>query len=212
MIKALIFDLDGLLIDSEPIQSKSYEIVLEEYGKTPLLKKSGIVHTVGKNGEANWEILMREYSFTEKMEILRKKKRASYHQMLFQVNLMPGVKKLVHHLRNTNYKIGLATSSSLDTVSMILDKFSFDIFDSITAGNECERAKPYPDIYLKIAEKLGVKPEESVAFEDSEAGVEAAKRAGMKVCAIPSQYTKHQDFSKADKILRNLSQVIIFYP
>lgn len=208
MIEALIFDLDGLLVDSEPLQSRSYGIVLEEYGKTPILKKSGIVHTVGKNGEANWEILMQEHDLVEKMEVLRQKKRAAYHQILPQVKLMPGVKKLFNHLRGRNYKIGLATSSSFDTVTMILEKFSFDIFNAITAGNECKRAKPYPDIYLKIAEKLGVKPWESVAFEDSETGIEAAKRAGMKAYAIPSKYTKHQNFSKADKILHNLSQVI----
>lgn len=81
------------------------------------------------------------------------------------------------------------------------------IFDAVLTIENCSVPKPHPDIYFKTAEKLNVLPNQCVVVEDSETGVEAGKRAGMYVLAVPNKYTKSQDFSKADRVIKNFSKL-----
>lgn len=208
MIRAVIFDMDGVVIDSEHLQSRSFEIIIEEYGKAPILNREGIVHIVGIKGNQNWEFLKKKHSIDENTDILWDKKRKVYQLLLPQVELMPGINDLIMSLKNKGMKIGLATSSTRKQVRTVLNKFNFEkLFDVVVALEDCKKPKPYPDIYLKSAKKLGLKSVECLAIEDSETGIEAAKRAGMKVIVVPTKYTKNHNFAKADLVANNLSQL-----
>ena len=109
-------------------------------------------------------------------------------------------------------KVAIATGGPKDEIILKLKKINlYSLFSVITSSSEVKRGKPFPDIYLLSAERLGLKPEECLALEDTQYGLEAAKSAGLNCFAIPSKFSQKQDFSRADKIFNNLEEVIKFY-
>lgn len=211
MIKAVIFDMDGVIIDSEPIQSKSLEILAREYNKTPIYNKEGLIHTVGISGDAGYIEFMKKHNIEESLEVLRKKRRIIFVNLLKQkLQPTPGFLKLLRKLSKQNLKIALASNRFLEHVSLILGNLGVKgKFDVIIGPSSTIQHKPHPDIYLETARRLEILPEDCAVIEDSETGIISAKKAGMKVIAVPNKYTKHHDFSKADKIVKSLSEVTV---
>lgn len=210
MIKAVIFDMDGLIVDSEPIHSFSLEKLLLEYGKKPVFNEQGLIHNVGEAGEESFNFLRERYSLNEDINVWKEKRRAIFAELVRKngVRSMPGFLTLLKKLQKKKFKIALSSNRILDHVVLILDKLGVkDAFDVIVGPGEKLRFKPAPDIYLKTAELLNLQPNECIAIEDSEMGVIAGKKAGMKVIAIPSKYTKSHDFSNADKVVDSLSKI-----
>lgn len=210
-IKAVIFDMDGLLIDTESLQSKSFELLIKTYGKKPILQKNGLVHDVGTKGNIP-RIVMKKHKINEDVEALTKKRHKIYADILksTKIRLMPGAKKLLQSLKKTNLKTGIASSSYEKFILVLITRLNLkNYFDVITPIDRVPKPKPHPDLYIETAKKLQVKPENCLAIEDSETGVLAGKTAGMKVIAVPTKYTKNQDFSKADKIVKSLSDITI---
>lgn len=210
MIKAVIFDMDGLMIDSEPLNSKAISQVIMEYGKVPIVKKSGLVHTVGLKGDKIWEELAIIHKINESIEVLREKRRSVYLQILktTSITIMPGIKDLLMTFKKKNMPLALASNSPRKHIEFILKRLKlFHYFPVITTADEVTRPKPFADIYLKSAEKLQIDSSSCLVLEDSESGVIAGKGAGMKVIAVPNQYTKHQDFSKADLVTFSLENI-----
>jgi HAD superfamily hydrolase (TIGR01509 family) len=209
MIKAVIFDMDGLMIDSEIIHSKSYETVLKEYGVIPNYKKSGIVHTTGIGALDNWKQLIKQYTLNEKIDILIDKKR-TVHQKLLKENLIPmsGLIPLLKLLKNNKFKIAIGSSANRDNINILTEAFNIThYFDAIVSGQSVTRRKPNPDIFLKAEEELKVSPNNCLVLEDAENGVVAAYAAGMKIIAVPNNYTKYEDFSKANNVVNSLKSV-----
>lgn len=209
MIKAVIFDMDGLIIDSESMQSNAFEAVLQEYGVKPTPNEEGIVHTVGVSGRDNWRELKEEYGIDEDTTALLKKKREAYLDLLEEgIQPMKGFMDLLNLLRDKKVKLAVASSSTLEQIETILSTLGvIDYFDVIVGGEHVTRGKPAPDIFLEAAEKLGVVPEDCLVLEDSESGVEAAEKVGMRVIAVPNQYTVNHDFSKADQVVNSLADI-----
>jgi HAD superfamily hydrolase (TIGR01509 family) len=209
-IKAVIFDMDGVIVDSEPIESLAWEKVLAEYGIKPIYEQWGLIHTVG--GIPTIRDIINKHNLPEEdIEIIRVKKRGFYEEQINKgISPMPGFVPLLKILKIHKLKVGVASTRNEHQVKVVIRKLKFEKeFDGIAGFSEDVRRKPAPDIYLKTATKLGVEPKLCVAFEDSETGILAAKRAGMKVIAVPNQYTMYQDFSKADKIVDSLSEITI---
>lgn len=98
MIKAVIFDFDGVIVDAEALNSQAYEAVLEEYGKKPIFN-DGVVHVMGVKGEKNWEILKKKYEIDEDIKILYKKKRKIQNFLFPQAKLMPGIQNALRSLK-----------------------------------------------------------------------------------------------------------------
>ncbi len=208
MIKAVIFDMDGVIVDSEPIESLALEKMLREYGKTPMLNETGLAHIPGVTSDRYWESLMEKYNFKENVTVLRERKREIFVEII-QGGIYPitGTLELIKKLKN---KIAVASSRFLKHVFLILELLEIKkYFNVVTGPTENLRRKPFPDIYLEAAKALGVPPTLCVALEDTETGILSAKNAGMKVIAVPNQYTKHQNLSKADKIVNSLSEITI---
>jgi HAD superfamily hydrolase (TIGR01509 family) len=209
MKKSVIFDMDGLLIDSEPVQSRSLEIVLQEYGKTPQFKENGLIHTVGLKGDETWEQLKEQYNIEEETMVLRKKRRVAFLTLIQngEITLMPGVIEVLNALEKEKIVAAIASNSIKEHIIPILQSLKIEkYFVAIASAEDGIKAKPEPDIYLKASELLKLTPGECVVLEDSSTGVLAGKKAGMTVIAVPSRYTNKQDFSLADKIIASLNE------
>lgn len=210
--KAVIFDVDGLMIDTEKLHSEAHEAVIREYGKVPVTNDFGIVHIIGKSIYENSEIIRRKYNIDADAKTLEEKKHLEYLRILKHKKIapLPGVKKLYALLKKAGIKVALGTGGTKRALPLILENIGMpDSFEVIVALEDVKRGKPTPDVYLEVAKRLGVEPKFCVVLEDSQSGVEAAKNAGMKVIAVPNSYTKHQDFSKADKIINSLSDITL---
>jgi HAD superfamily hydrolase (TIGR01509 family) len=121
---------------------------------------------------------------------------------------MTGILELLSNLKKEGIKIGLASSSPLETINLILEKFEIkDYFDAVISGEDLKRGKPAPDIYLKAAELLSVCPENCIGIEDSNHGVCAAKSAGMKCVGLQNTNSGNQDLSNSDLKVDSIEQL-----
>ncbi len=212
MIKAIIFDLDGVVIDSEPIAYSllqelvnpyGYTITLEEYtteflGRTVLAgiqRIRNMLHTT----ESEEELLCKYFSMEEE-------------KIKSGIPLKPGVNELLLYLKDNGYKTIVASSSVRKRAEDILDSHNLSVyFDDMVFGYEVERGKPFPDIFLKACEKLGVKEDEAIVIEDSEAGIQAAFSADIPVICIPDIKAPNEEFlEKASYVFDSLYDVITF--
>ncbi len=205
--KAVIFDMDGVIVDSEPIESLAWEKVLAEYDKKPIFNPWGLIHTVGLPTVR--DIIKKHNLPEEDIEIIKVKKRGFYEEQINKgISPMPGFVSLLKILKKQKLKVGVASTRNERQVGIVVRKLKFEKeFDEVVGFSEDVRRKPAPDIFLKVAEKLEINPADCLVIEDSKTGIIAAKRAGMTVIAVPNRYTMYQDFSKADKIVKSLSEI-----
>jgi HAD superfamily hydrolase (TIGR01509 family) len=207
MIKAVIFDMDGVMIDSEPIWEKTEKILLKRRGINyePAYREK----IVGLNQRDSALLLKETFGLPESIEELIEE-RISILLDLYKKELkpIPGLTHLLEQLKGKGFLIALASSSPLRVINFVLDQFSLKgFFSAIVSGEMVGRGKPYPDIYLYVADKLRVTPNECIVIEDSINGVRAAKRAGMRCIAIPDKRLPLDKFMEADVIVDRLSEV-----
>lgn len=204
-ISAAIFDLDGLLADTECLHCRAYQMALSEHG-VELGDAEYAEHWVRfGNGIADWVTLR---GLTLDPHALRLRKAGHYLDLLASsLRPMEGALELLESLRG-KMKIALASSSYRDAVDGVLAGLGIaHFFEVIVSGLDVARVKPAPEIFLKAAADLGVAPARCLVFEDAEKGVIAAHRAGMRCIAVPNPYTRHHDFSKATKVCSSLKEI-----
>jgi HAD superfamily hydrolase (TIGR01509 family) len=198
--------MDGVLVDSEPINYKVNRLTFEKIGlKIP--KKEFIEEWIIK-GTGTREAIKRHNIKATYEELQKIKKEIYPNALLKELKLKPYAEEILIELKK-KYKLALASQGHKYNVLAIVKKFGFNrFFDVVLAKQDVNASKPNPEIFLKTAEKLKVKPEECLVIEDSEKGIIAAKNARMKCIAIPDNWTrKYNDFSKADLIVKNLSDI-----
>ncbi len=213
--QAVIFDLDGVIVDSEPLQQRAFNQLLaqhgidyhigdEEYGK----------FFVGVSVVENAKWLMTRLGLKCSVDQIRVEQDAIYSRFIADPkNLVvrEGFYTLLDHLKSRDLMRGLATGSPRHHVEMVLRGLKIDsCFRAVVTGSEISNPKPDPEIYLRTVHTLQVEPQYAVALEDSAAGIAAAKAAGLHAIAVPNRYTAQQDLSHADAWVENLSQVIEF--
>ena len=183
-MRGAIFDMDGLLIDSERIWQGVWHEMAAERNMTLADTFPGDI--CGTGGAKTREVLRRYFPAYDPEEVLRECSDRVHALVERGVPLKPGVHTILNGLREAGYHIAVASSSPMD---MILHNLRLDgvdgCFDVLTSGREVANSKPAPDIFLLAAEKLGVPPEECYVFEDSLSGVEAGYRAGCRAVMIP---------------------------
>ncbi len=209
MIKAVIFDMDGVMIETEPLQSKSFEHVLRNHGVEPEFNKDGVIQKVGVTARDNLVMLKEKHGIDEDVDTLLAQKRAAYDELLRQ-NLFPkeGLLPLIKTLKEGGLKLAVASSSSLEQIQLVLHGLAVSgHFDGVVSGEDLPRGKPHPDIFLETARKLGIDPIRCLVLEDAESGVEAARAAHMKVIAVPNRYTQSHSFHTADAVVSSLQDV-----
>ena len=210
MVKALIFDFDGLIVDTEGSDYQSWVELYQSYGIDLSFETyAGSVGAgVGQGtfdpytdldtrlaGKVDWKV-------TEAARIQRVR-------MLTDVKpALPGVLSYLEDGRRLGLKLGIASSSNHAWVEGHLERLELiNFFDSICCADDVDRTKPAPDLYLAALHALKITSREAIALEDSAFGVTAAKKAGLRCVAVPNQWTVHNDFEHADLCLHTLSDL-----
>ena len=210
MIKAVIFDLDGLLLDSEIVAFKVYQELGKRFNfelSLPDFMENFCGQQLRRNVAYCNERFQLPWSFEEAVEeVLRIEKRLLDEG----VDVMPGARELLDFLKKNNYKTAVASSSARERSMKLLENHGLvEYFDDFVFGPEVERGKPNPDIFLKAAEKVRVAPENCLVLEDSQAGIQAAYSANMRVICIPDlKYPTEEYVKKATAVKESLFDVI----
>lgn len=207
MITTVIFDLDGLLADTEQLHCRAYQMALQEHDVQLAAADYGEHWVRRGKGIDDW--LARQGLNLDPVRLRARK--AEHYQVLLGSSLRPmaGATALLARLQGA-MRIGLASSSYRDAVDGVLHGLGMaSYFETIVSGSEVARVKPAPDIFLKAANRLGAAPAECVVLEDAEKGVLAAQAAGMPCVAVPNGYTRDHDFSQATQICASLNQVSV---
>ena len=210
-IRAVIFDLDGVLADSEPWWNKIDAQLLGDYG----IEYRGEHHreVLGVNYQLAIEFYKKTFGITAPTEeLMRRRGEIATDFFAHRIGLFPHVKEVLKELRQMKppMRLGLATSSVSASARPFLDRHQLmKYFEVIITGDEVERGKPHPDIYLRAADRLRVAPNECLVIEDSLSGVAAGKAAGMRVAAIPDRrFVEPRDYEKeADEVIVDLSEI-----
>jgi HAD superfamily hydrolase (TIGR01509 family) len=208
-IRGLLFDFDGLLVDTETPSRLAYEELYREHGhKLPLEKWATLVGTIGAPFDpfAHLEALVGQPLDREELIARR---RAREFELIDLEDLRPGVEEYLAEAEQRGLKTAVVSSSSRDWIEPILQRLDrLDHWDTIvTADGDPSRAKPQPTLYLEALTALGVGANEAIAFEDSPNGVRAAKRAGLVCVAVPNPVTKTLALDEADIVVDTLVEL-----
>ncbi|MBP6687319.1 MAG: hexitol phosphatase HxpB [Lacibacter sp.] len=207
-LKAVIFDMDGLLIDSEPFWQEAGCETLAEFGKELTLEQ---YHTsTGLRTEEWIEHWFRHFDISP---VHAPKAISTIFQKAIEKidangQVLPGVETIIPFFKAKSFKIGLATSSPLILVDVVLKKLNLQYaFNAVTSAEKLPFGKPHPEVYLNCAKELGVLGMECIAFEDSFNGMIAAKAARMKCVIVPAKADyDHSKWNAADSKLRSLTE------
>lgn len=201
MIRAVIFDMDGVIIDSE----KDYkQIEWDMYAEMGLpVSEEEAMESMGTVCRDWWQTLKNRYHFEQSAEELAAREDRLYVEYLFDDSrpktMMPGADALLVALKERGLKTAVASSSVPQAIERVLGLFKIEqYFDKKVSGHEVKAGKPAPDVFLKAAEHLGVLPEECLVVEDSYNGIRAAKAAGMQCIAYLSAPEGVVDYTLAD--------------
>ena len=208
-MEAVIFDLDGLLADTEIISLKVYQELLEDFGIL-FTEETYSREYSGHREEENVQRFLDTYDLPWNFDQTLEKVYEMEARILAKgVNLKKGAKNLLAFLQREGIPIALATSSVESRARMILDSNGIlSLFDHLVFAKDVKRSKPYPDIFLKACSDLNVLPENCLVLEDSEAGIEAASRAGIPVICIPDLKMPAQSFlNKTEQVFQDLDAV-----
>ena len=206
-LKAIIFDMDGVLVDSEPLHLLAMTRFLEQFGIEYSEKENQ--EFLGRKDLYIAQVLIDRYSLRlTARELVDGKERILDEIMHSSSAARPGVYDILKAAQQASIPAAVASSATIQaiqTVMKILDIGKY--FSAFTSGDEVEHSKPAPDIFLLAASKLGVAAENCLVIEDTLNGLKAAKAAGMYSISIPCDATAHQDHSIADLRLSSLAQV-----
>lgn len=202
---AVVFDMDGVLVDGEPLHFRAINELLGEEGKSISLE----AYKPYMGTKAGWRDMAADiglklpadsYSGRYDDLILEQYRNASV--------ALPGAITLVRALQEANIPIAVCSSSRRTWVETCLEKIGIlDAFDVTVTGGDVEHGKPAPDIYLLSAERLSLHPELCLAIEDAPAGIQSATAAGMTVWAVRTEYTEGLDLPPNDRELRSLEEI-----
>ena len=208
-IKAVLFDMDGVIFDTERIYLEDWTKVFEKYGYK--MVKDTYISVMGRGRKVVKEVFRKEFGQDLPIEEMYIEKDALLNEAIVnnKIPLKEGAIKILNFLGNNGYKIALATSAKRERVDKQLNGANIqEKFDAIVCGDDIINSKPDPEIFLKAAEKLSVKPEECIVIEDSPAGIKAAYNAGM--IGLHVEDLKEADSSILNycyKNFKNLSEI-----
>lgn len=208
-IKAVIFDMDGVLVNSEPFYVEVEQKNFRQLG----LSVSEEEHQTyqGTATDRMWQLIKEKHGVSHPVEELVKMTNAlvtPYFQSLEKIDPMPGVEKLIKKLKDNGMPLALASSSYSDVIQIILQKTKLKkYFEVVVDSQMAGSSKPEPDIFLLSANKLDVEPKNCLVIEDSTNGIAAAKAAGMFCVAFAGPGSELQDQSQADLIISDFEEL-----
>ena len=210
VMKAVIFDMDGVLIDSQPYHFKADIETMSEYG---VVKDQKFYEKfAGTLTSDRMRILKDLFKLDIPVEEMVKKREDMILEIMAREDIKPvsGIPEFLKSIKNRGLKTAVASSSGYDLIGLILSRLGIsEYFDSITSGNDVKRGKPSPDIFLLAAERIGAEPSECLVVEDSENGVRAAKAAGMTALGYVNPTSGNQCLDMADAVTDDFRKVDI---
>lgn len=194
---AVVFDMDGVMFDTESVCMKAWDTVGEEMG----IGKAGymVYKTLGMTAESAIKVLQNEFGVDFDARLFKQKGREFSYKYFdeFGVPEKPFLHETLNYLNNKGYKLAVASSTSSDSVFHHLNEKNITAyFDKVICGDMIKNSKPAPDIYLKACEELGENPANCIAIEDSKNGILSAKNADMNVIMIPDLWQGDDDTDK----------------
>ncbi|MBU1766921.1 MAG: HAD family phosphatase [Candidatus Omnitrophica bacterium] len=211
MIKAVIFDMDGVIVDTEDAVAQATVDMFDElYGAK--VKKEDFLPFVGTGAKKYITGVSEKYKVTFDMEKALKKREDNFSKIAIAggIKPFPGAVALIKEAKRLGLKTAIATSSHRSILGITLKGAGIDIgdFDAITTAEECRNVKPDPEIFLLTAKKLDVSPQEALVIEDSPAGIQAGKKGGFIVVGVANTFTKDK-LQQADFVVENLKELSI---
>lgn len=212
MIEAIIFDMDGVLVDSEPINT---EIEKRQFLQNNLtVSDDEHQKYLGISSEAMWKEIAGRHSLNVPVDQLIEQNRTEslrYFTEMDEIPVMPGLIDILNKLQAKNYPMAVASSSDPEIIELILNKTGIrKYFQEIASAKEAGKSKPEPDIFLLAAKKMGVNPRMCLVIEDSENGIEAAHRAKMCVIAYQGPNADPAKQKEADAVVKSYQQLEMF--
>ena len=205
-IEAVVFDLDGVLVDSEPIHFRAANRVLARYGSS--IGDAEYRTFIGLGETASWKVWRERAQIADSVEaLIAAHTQARLDEIAAGVEAIDDAVQLVRRLHASGMPLAIASSSTPQVIDALLLALGLDgVFNVRVSGEDPDvhDSKPAPDVYLAAAARLAVAPAACLAIEDSGPGILAAKRAGMVCVAVPNRWTADQDFSEADVVLISL--------
>jgi HAD superfamily hydrolase (TIGR01509 family) len=204
MVGAILFDMDGVLMDSEPLHLRATQFVLGDRGHS-FTERDNLAF-VGATDPEMFRVLRILFDLeAPTAELVTRKRERLIALVRAEGRPLPGVPEVPLRLRDSGLRLGLVSASARSVIDAVLVAVALDgAFETVVSGDEVARGKPAPDGFLMAARRLATDPGRCLVVEDSRNGVLAGKAAGMTVAAVPGPTTKGQDFSPADLILPSL--------
>jgi HAD superfamily hydrolase (TIGR01509 family) len=206
--RAVIFDLDGVLWDGEPLYHEAFNVVLKPYGHSIALTDPDYVQIIGKSVEAAWDWMRTRFQLNESPSVFYR----AYNEAVMDLLKDPreplaGVREILDELKGRGIPVGLASASLRNWVDATLAGLGLNgAFAASVTASEVERSKPAPDLYLKAAQQLGIAPEDSLAFEDTPSGIASAQAAGMFAVQVRASSTALPPLPQADMVIERYSE------
>ena len=207
-LRAVVFDMDGVLVDSElhwkEVGSEFLRSIVPQWNDQ--LQRS----IIGLSLYQIYEILVRDYDLElDRQTFVARYQSLSEEIYLRRTNLIPGSLECIDMLRGAGYRLALASSCPLSWIEMVIERFSLaEVFETVSSSDHvAARGKPAPDIYLYTCQNLDLEPECCLAIEDTEKGVASARSASLLCIGLRNGYNQQQDLSKANWIAEDFSEI-----
>ena len=210
-IEAVLFDMDGLMVDTESLSTKA--LISSAKKQDYEMTKEETLQVLGFTEAAIYKFWE---DYFEDSHVDGKKLADDHYDYIEEVlfttgpDKMPNVEKLLVYLKENNYKVAVASSSNIDHIENNMEKTRLRKYiDKIASGQEVSNGKPAPDVFLLATERLGVKPENCLVLEDSKSGIKAGRASGATVFMVPDMFKPDEECIEiANRILKNLGEVI----
>lgn len=203
--EAIVFDKDGVLVDTEPYYDQRRRAFFAEVG----IDDSAFPSFYGSNNEVIWKTVVPNDPVRRRALYQQFRLKFANAPVPYARLCVPGMREVLHACRGLGLRMGLASASPCWVVGDFLSQLQLtDFFDVALSGEECPANKPAPDIYLKAMRRLGVSPAKTLVVEDSPLGIRAAHKAGATVCAVTPPSAPHLDQSLADVQLGELRALL----
>lgn len=208
-LKAVLFDMDGVIVDTERLNRKAYFGMFEFFN---LPVDQNLYKTfIGRSTDSVCQELIDKFSPTATKAELLAKKREIFTDLFNndpEFDLILGVRSLIENYYNNNITLVLASSARLETIQLIFDRFSLNkYFRAKISGTDLKESKPNPEIFIKAAQLSGELPENCIVIEDSTNGINAAHKAGIFCVAYRSEHSHNQDYTNANLVIDDYTEV-----